>query len=121
MGFAPGTDVMIFKIFSPKNSATKLALLTQNKAKICKLLIITLVFEKNANFPPENCQKIAENHNIDPRLDFFLHFYVYFFMRRYVLNHYICPGFILNETSVTARPSPPSSDRAEIVRGKVRP
>jgi hypothetical protein len=29
----PGTDVMIFKIFSPKNSARKLAFLTQNKAK----------------------------------------------------------------------------------------
>jgi hypothetical protein len=29
----PGTDVMIFKIFSPKNSAKKLALLTPNKAK----------------------------------------------------------------------------------------
>jgi hypothetical protein len=29
---SPGTDVMIFKIFSPKNSAKKLAFLTQNKA-----------------------------------------------------------------------------------------
>jgi hypothetical protein len=29
----PGTDVMIFKIFSPKIFATKLAFLTQNKAK----------------------------------------------------------------------------------------
>jgi hypothetical protein len=33
----PGTDVMIFKIFSPKNSAKKLAFLTQNKAKLCKV------------------------------------------------------------------------------------
>jgi hypothetical protein len=32
----PGTDVMIFKIFSPKNSAKKLAFLTQNKASFCK-------------------------------------------------------------------------------------
>jgi hypothetical protein len=31
--------------------------LTQNKAKLCKMLIITLVFEKNANFFAENCQK----------------------------------------------------------------
>jgi hypothetical protein len=53
----PGTDVMIFKIFSPKNFANKLAFLTQNKAKLCKNLIITLVFEKNANFFAENCQK----------------------------------------------------------------
>jgi hypothetical protein len=60
---------MIFKKFSPKNSAKNLAFLTQNKSKICKILIITLVFEKNAIF----CRKfgkIAENcdHNIDPRL-----------------------------------------------------
>jgi hypothetical protein len=31
--------------------------LTQNKAKLCKILIITLVFEKNANFFAENWQK----------------------------------------------------------------
>jgi hypothetical protein len=53
----PGTDVMIFKKISPKNSATKLAFLTQNKAKICKILILTLVFEKNANFFAENWGK----------------------------------------------------------------
>jgi hypothetical protein len=55
--FIPGTDVMIFKIFSPKISAKKLAFLTQNKAKICEILIITLVFEKNANFFAENFRK----------------------------------------------------------------
>jgi hypothetical protein len=48
---------MILKIFSPKNSAKKLAFLTQNKAKLCKNLIITLIFEKNANFFAENCRK----------------------------------------------------------------
>jgi hypothetical protein len=48
---------MIFKIFSPKNSEKKMAFLTQNKAKICNILIITLVFEKNAIFS----QKIGEN------------------------------------------------------------
>jgi hypothetical protein len=32
-GNISGTDVMIFKIFSPKNSAKKLAFLSQNKAK----------------------------------------------------------------------------------------
>jgi hypothetical protein len=32
-----GTDVVIFKIFSPK----KLAFFTQNKAELCKNLIIT--------------------------------------------------------------------------------
>jgi hypothetical protein len=53
----PGTDVMILKIFSPKNSAKKLALLTQNKATLCKNLIKTLVFEKNANFFAESWQK----------------------------------------------------------------
>jgi predicted dinucleotide-binding enzyme len=48
---------MILKIFSPKNSAKKLAFLTQNKAKLCKILIVTLVFEKNANIFAENRQK----------------------------------------------------------------
>jgi hypothetical protein len=52
-----GTDVMIFKIFSPKNVAKKLAFFAQNKAKLCKILIITLVFEKNASFFAENRQK----------------------------------------------------------------
>jgi hypothetical protein len=48
---------MIFKnIFSEKFSK-KLAFLTQNKAKLCKILIITLVFEKNAKFFAENCRK----------------------------------------------------------------
>jgi hypothetical protein len=51
-----GTYVVIFKIFSPKKLA-KNAFLTQNKAKLCKNLIITLVFEKTANFFAENCQK----------------------------------------------------------------
>jgi hypothetical protein len=44
---------MIFKIFSPKNSAKTLAFLNQNKAILCKILIITLVFEKTPNFLPE--------------------------------------------------------------------
>jgi hypothetical protein len=53
VGLAPGTNVMIFKVFSPKNSVKKLSLLTQNKAKLFKILIITLFFEKNANFLPK--------------------------------------------------------------------
>jgi hypothetical protein len=56
-----------FKCIRKKNSAKKLAFLTQNKAKLCKKLIMTLVFEKNAIF----CQKLAKiakncDHNIDP-------------------------------------------------------
>jgi hypothetical protein len=35
----------------------KIGVLTQNKAKLCKNLIITLVFEKNAKFFDENWQK----------------------------------------------------------------
>jgi hypothetical protein len=53
----PGTDVMIFKIFLPKNSANKLAVFAQNKGKLCKNWIITLVFEKNVNFLAKNCRK----------------------------------------------------------------
>jgi hypothetical protein len=47
---------MILKIFSPKNLAKKMAFLTQNKAKF-KKMIITLVFEKNANFFAKNWEK----------------------------------------------------------------
>jgi hypothetical protein len=35
----------------------KFGVLTQKKAKLSKILIITLVFQKNANFFAENCQK----------------------------------------------------------------
>jgi Ni,Fe-hydrogenase III small subunit len=61
----PGTDVMILKIFSPKTSVKKLAFLTPNKAKLCKILIVTLIFEKKNR---RKLSKIAENcdHNIDP-------------------------------------------------------
>jgi hypothetical protein len=51
----PGTD--FFKYFHQKIQRKKLAFFTQNKAEICKILIITLVFEKNAIFS----QKIGEN------------------------------------------------------------
>jgi hypothetical protein len=37
--------------------AQKMAFLSQNKANLCKRLIITLVFEINATFFAENCQK----------------------------------------------------------------
>jgi hypothetical protein len=45
-----------------------MALLTQNKAKSCKKLIITLLFEKSAKFVRRKLSKIAENcdHNIGP-------------------------------------------------------
>jgi hypothetical protein len=61
---------MIFHNFFPPKIGEKLAFLTQNKAKLYKKLIITLVFEKNANFFRRTLAKIAENcdHNIDPGL-----------------------------------------------------
>jgi hypothetical protein len=37
--------------------AKKLAFLTQNKAKLCKNLIIAVVFENNANIFAEKCRK----------------------------------------------------------------
>jgi hypothetical protein len=42
-----------------------LAFLAQNKAKLCKNLIITLIFEKNANFFAENCRKTQKIVIID--------------------------------------------------------
>jgi hypothetical protein len=57
VGLAPGTEVMILKIFLPKKFK-KSAFLTQTKANFLKKLILTLVFEKkNANFFAENWQK----------------------------------------------------------------
>jgi hypothetical protein len=55
---------MILKIFSPKIGV----FFAQTTASFCKNLIITLVFEKNANFFRRNLTKIAENcgHNIEP-------------------------------------------------------
>jgi hypothetical protein len=45
----------------------KLAFLTQSKAKLCKNLIVTVVFEKTPFYPPK-IVKIVENcdYNIDP-------------------------------------------------------
>jgi hypothetical protein len=47
---------MIFKYFRQK-IGEKLAFLTPNKAKLFKNLLITLVFENNANFFAENYRK----------------------------------------------------------------
>jgi hypothetical protein len=51
---------LLFKIFSQKNSAKKSAFLTQTKGNFAEKVIITLVFEKNANFFAENWQKSQE-------------------------------------------------------------
>jgi hypothetical protein len=40
-----------------KKFSIKLSFLTQNKAKLFKILIITLVIEENAIFFAENCKK----------------------------------------------------------------
>jgi hypothetical protein len=59
---------MIFKIFSPKNSAKKLAFLTQNKAKLHKNFDHNLGSREKRQFFRQKLSKIAENcdHNIDP-------------------------------------------------------
>jgi hypothetical protein len=49
--------ITIFCDFRQFSSGEKLAFLTRNKAKLCKNFIIALVFEKNANFFAEHCQK----------------------------------------------------------------
>jgi hypothetical protein len=54
---------MILKKIRRKIQRKNWRFLTQNKAKLCKILIITLDFEKNANLFAENC-----DHNIDPWL-----------------------------------------------------
>jgi hypothetical protein len=49
---------MIFEIFSAKNSAKKLAFLTQNQAKVGKIVTITLIFGKTPIFSPKNRRKL---------------------------------------------------------------
>jgi hypothetical protein len=39
-----GTDVMIFKNIFAKKFSKKMAFFTQNKAKLCKIMIVALVF-----------------------------------------------------------------------------
>jgi hypothetical protein len=48
---------MILKIFSPKNLAKLLAFLLNLLLVFAKVAIVTLVFEKNANFFADNGQK----------------------------------------------------------------
>jgi hypothetical protein len=61
----PGTDVIIFKTFSPENLAKILAIFAQTTASFCKNFIITLICKKNAIFSPKMA-KIAQNcdHNL---------------------------------------------------------
>jgi hypothetical protein len=59
-----GPMLWFLNIFA-KQLGEKMTFLTQNKAKLCKVLIITLFFEKNANLFAENCKK-NRDHNIDP-------------------------------------------------------
>jgi hypothetical protein len=65
-----GPMLWSFKYFRWKIRRKNLAFLTQSKSKIYKILTITLVFEKNANFFRRKLTKIAENcdHNVDPWL-----------------------------------------------------
>jgi hypothetical protein len=63
--YVPGTDVMIFKIFSPKIFAKKWRFWLKTKLNFEKKLIITLVFKKNAIFLAKigkNRQKLCSYH-----------------------------------------------------------
>jgi hypothetical protein len=85
---------MILKIFSPKNSAKKLSFLNQNKAKLCKILIITLVFEKNANFFAKNCQKsqkiviITSTQDQHPETGFQCQEFLKYFLRKNLIKNW---------------------------------
>jgi hypothetical protein len=61
------TDVMILKIFTPKNLVKMLAFLLKLLLVFAKKLIITLVFEKRPIFR-QKLAKIAENCDHRPRL-----------------------------------------------------
>jgi hypothetical protein len=65
----PGTDVIILKIFLPKNFGEKIGVFDSKQSQILKKMIVTLGFEKNANFFAENCLKSPKIVivNIGPR------------------------------------------------------
>jgi hypothetical protein len=52
-----GPMLRFIKYFRQKIQRKNWRFLTQNKAKLCKIWILTLVFEKNAIFIAENCRK----------------------------------------------------------------
>jgi hypothetical protein len=53
----PGTDVIKFKFFSPKQSAKKIALRTQNTAEFCQKVDHNIVFLRKTPFLAQNWQK----------------------------------------------------------------
>jgi hypothetical protein len=48
---------MVLKIFSPKNSAKKLAFWTQNKAQLWKIIYHNIGLWEKRQFFAENCRK----------------------------------------------------------------
>jgi hypothetical protein len=67
-GLGSGTDIIILKYFRQKKLAKILEFFAQTTATFSKILIMTLVSEKNDNLFRRKLAKIAENcdHNIDP-------------------------------------------------------
>jgi hypothetical protein len=55
-----GTDVMILKIFFDETFSEKIGVFDSKQSKSFEKLIITLVFEKNANFFAENWEKLKK-------------------------------------------------------------
>jgi hypothetical protein len=51
---------MIFKIFSTKKFSENIGVFVQTAASFCKNVIVTLVFEINANFFAENWRKLQK-------------------------------------------------------------
>jgi hypothetical protein len=67
-----GTDVMVFKMFSPIFRRKKSGVLTQNTALLFQILSVALVFKENANFVAEKTPKMpknAENRRKSTKID----------------------------------------------------
>jgi hypothetical protein len=73
-------------IFAEKFSE-KIGVFDSNKAKICKILIITLVFEKNANFFAEIWQKSQKIVIITSTPGQYFHKRHFLLFRAAVTNH----------------------------------
>jgi hypothetical protein len=70
-----------------------LAFFTQNTAKLFKNLIITIVFEKSANFYAENCQKSKKIVIITSTPDFAKYWEIDFFGQLWNVTE-VAPNFL---------------------------
>jgi hypothetical protein len=96
VGLAPVTDVMTFKIFSPKKIAKKLAFFTHTKANLSKNFDHNIGFGVNATFFAENCPKMTSTPVI----------LRYFFRKLFGRNGVLSNRSLVDPDPLSAEPLP---------------